>query len=105
MARCTASNVDSADTAPTTGVDDETANAALADLDPEQELATARALIARRLPASRGLAPDKRLNRLASMLARKGYPPSVAFGVAREGLAREGAELAELSEADAEMDD
>jgi regulatory protein len=85
-----------------TGVDEETASAALADLDPEQELATARALVARRLPASSGLAPDKRLNRLASMLARKGYPPSVAFGVAREALAREGAEL---SEADAEMDD
>jgi regulatory protein len=79
-----------------TGVDDETATAALADLDPEQELATARALVERRLPASRGLAPDKRLARLAAMLARKGYPPSVAFGVVREALARDGAEPVEV---------
>jgi regulatory protein len=79
-----------------TGVDDETASAALAELDPEQELATARALVERRLPASRGLTPDKRLARLASMLARKGYPPSVAFGVVREALAREGAGPVEI---------
>jgi regulatory protein len=71
------------------GVDDETAADAVADLDPDQELATARALVAKRLPSTRGLPYAKQLNRLASMLARKGYPSAMALGVVREVLAGE----------------
>ena len=41
------------------GVDDETAAEALDELDPEQELATARALVAKRLPSTRGLPQPK----------------------------------------------
>jgi regulatory protein len=75
------------------GVDDETARVALESLEPDQERATARALVDRRLPATRNLAADARVRRLAGMLARKGYPAGVAFGVVREALAAEGAEV------------
>jgi regulatory protein len=60
------------------------------ELDPEQELATARALVQRRIAATRGLTVDARVRRLAGMLARKGYPAGTAFRVVREALAEEG---------------
>ena len=78
------------------GVADETVAEALATLEPEQELATARALVQRRLRTTCGLAPDARGRRLAGMLARKGYPAGVAFRVVKEALATEGVE-AELA--------
>ena len=76
------------------GVDDEQVAEAVATLDPEQELATARALVDRRLRTTTELAPDARVRRLAGMLARKGYPAGVAFRVVREALAAEGVEAA-----------
>jgi regulatory protein len=78
------------------GVADETAAEAVATLDPERELATARALVDRRLRTTAGLTTDARVRRLAGMLARKGYPAGTAFRVVREALAAEG-EDAELS--------
>lgn len=75
------------------GVDDDVAHTALEALDPEQELATARSLVDRRLTSTRGLAPDARVRRLAGMLARKGYPAGTCFRVVREALADEGAEV------------
>ena len=78
------------------GVADETAAQALATLDPERELATARELVDRRLRTTAGLPVDARVRRLAGMLARKGYPAGTAFRVVREALAAEGEE-AELS--------
>lgn len=74
------------------GVDEVLVREAVDALDPEQELATARALVARRLPATRGLAPEARVRRLAGMLARKGYPAGTAFRVVREALAADGVE-------------
>jgi regulatory protein len=71
------------------GVDDETAAEAVGDLDPAVELATARALVAKRAPSTSGLPYAKRVNRLAGMLARKGYPSSTALSVVREALADE----------------
>jgi len=71
----------------TRGVDSEARAAALDRLDPEQELATARALVARRLPALRGLGREARARRLAGMLARKGYPPPVVSRVVNDALA------------------
>jgi regulatory protein len=73
-----------------TGVDDDTAAEVLAGIDPAQELATARELVAKRLPATRGLAVPRRVSRLVGMLARKGYPSSLALQVVREALAAEG---------------
>ena len=75
------------------GVDGEVAQAALEELDPEQELATARALVQRRLAGTRGLTPDAQVRRLAGMLACKGYPAGTAFRVVREALAEQGAQI------------
>jgi regulatory protein len=75
------------------GVDEETAAAALDGLDPEQERATAAALVRRRLAATAGMPSDKRTARLAGMLARKGYPAGTAYRVVREALAAEGVDL------------
>ncbi|OLT28992.1 RecX family transcriptional regulator [Actinomadura sp. CNU-125] len=62
-------------------------------LDPAREEETARALVARRLPATRGVDPAKRMRRLVGMLARKGYPPGLAYRVVKDALAAEGADL------------
>lgn len=78
------------------GVADETAAEAVAAIDHDQELATARALVDRRLRSTAGLPTDARVRRLAGMLARKGYPAGTAFRVVREALAAEGEE-AELA--------
>ena len=74
------------------GVDDETARDAVATLDPEQEAETARALVRRKLPSSRGLPTEARVRRLAGMLARKGYSAGLAFRVVKEELEQEGAD-------------
>lgn len=71
------------------GVDDETVAAAVEEIDGDAEEATARALVGRRLAATRGLAPEARLRRLVGQLARKGYPGGLALRVAREALAAE----------------
>ncbi|MDT0266158.1 recombination regulator RecX [Streptomyces sp. DSM 44915] len=63
---------------------------AVAQLEPADEEETARALVARRLPATRGLPTPKRMRRLVGMLARKGYPEGLALRVVREALEREG---------------
>ena len=87
------------------GVDDDVAREALDALEPEQERATARALVDRRLPATRGLTPDARVRRLAGMLARKGYPAGIAFGVVKEALAAEGQTVELEFDALAALDD
>jgi regulatory protein len=84
------------------GVDDEVIQGALDQLDPNTEVETARALVARKLPSSRGLPTPKRVNRLVGMLARKGYPPGLAARIVREALADEGAvTVSELDTLDA----
>jgi regulatory protein len=68
--------------------------AAVERLGPEQEVATARSLVARRLAATRGQPTPARVRRLISVLARKGYSPALAYRVAREALEQEGVDLA-----------
>ena len=68
--------------------------AAVARLDPEQEVATARSLVAARLAATRGLPAPARARRLIGMLARKGYSPALAYRLTREALEQEGLDLA-----------
>ena len=71
------------------GVDRETSTEALsAGIDPDSELATARALVDRKIGATRGLPTQKRTARLVGMLARRGYGP-IAYDVVREALASE----------------
>ncbi|MFJ8629132.1 recombination regulator RecX [Streptomyces sp. NPDC093568] len=74
----------------TKGVDSTLIDAAVAQLDSEQEEATARELVDRKLRSTRGLDRDKRLRRLAGMLARKGYPEGMALRVVRQALEEEG---------------
>jgi len=81
--------------------------AALSELDPGQELATARELIARRLPGTAAIPAPARMRRLVGVLARKGYASGLAYRVVREALEQEAAdgqgsryELADLPEPD-----
>lgn len=62
---------------------------ALEQLDSDQEEETARDLVERKLRATRGLERDKRIRRLAGMLARKGYPEGMALRVVRRALEAE----------------
>ncbi|MGV9564627.1 recombination regulator RecX [Streptomyces sp. NPDC003480] len=82
----------------TKGVDSALIDEAVGQLDTEQEEATARELIARKLRATRGLDRDKRLRRLAGMLARKGYPEGMALRVVRQVLEDEGEETEGLGD-------
>ncbi|WP_055710626.1 recombination regulator RecX, partial [Streptomyces puniciscabiei] len=84
----------------TKGVDSALIDEAVSQLDSEQEEATARELVARKLRATRGLDRDKRLRRLAGMLARKGYPEGMALRVVRQALEEEGEDTEFLGEED-----
>jgi regulatory protein len=90
------------------GVGDEAAGAALAELDPDTEAATARALVERKLRSTPGGTPDALLRRLVGLLARKGYPAGLAIRVVREVLAERAADTdatsAELDEWAADLD-
>lgn len=74
------------------GVPDETVNDAVETLDPAQEEQTARALVRRKLPATKGVDPAKRMRRLMGVLARKGYSPALSYRLVKEALAEEGAD-------------
>ena len=74
----------------TKGVADRLVAEALEAVSLDDERASAAALVARKLPGTRGQPPDARLRRLAGMLARKGYSSGLAFAVVREALAAEG---------------
>jgi regulatory protein len=76
------------------GVASEDIQAAVDQLGPEQEIATARSLVARKLAASRGQPTPARTRRLVGVLARKGYSQALAYRVAREALEQEGVDLA-----------
>ena len=78
------------------GVAADTVDEAVETLGSDQEEATARELVARRLPGTLGLDPAKRMRRLVGVLARKGYPPGLAYRVVREALADEGADIDDL---------
>ena len=76
------------------GVDSGDIQAAVARLDPEQEVATARSLVASRLAATRGQPAPTRVRRLIGVLARKGYSQALAYRLVREALEQEGVDLA-----------
>jgi len=68
------------------GIGDEVAREALDEIDPDHEVEAARTLVRRKLRTVRDLDQQVAVRRLTGMLARKGYPPSVAFRVVREEL-------------------
>jgi regulatory protein len=68
------------------GIDDEVAREALDEIDPDDELEVARALVRAKLRTVRNLDRDKAVRRLVGMLARKGHSAGVAFRVVKEEL-------------------
>ncbi|WP_443046506.1 recombination regulator RecX [Streptomyces sp. NBC_00247] len=82
----------------TKGVDSTVIDEAVGQLDPEREEETARELVERKLRSTRGLDRDKRLRRLAGMLARKGYGEGMALRVVRQALEAEGEDTEGLDE-------
>jgi regulatory protein len=75
------------------GVEDDEIREAVAALDPDAEVETARRLVERKLSSTRGQPAQVRTRKLAGMLARKGYPAGLAFRVIREALEAEGADV------------
>ena len=72
------------------GIEDDVAREALDEIEPDDELDAARALVRSKLRSVRNLEHDKAMRRLVGMLARKGHSPSVAFSVVKEELASVG---------------
>jgi regulatory protein len=76
------------------GVDGQDIEAAVSTLDPADEMATARQLVAKAMGASRGKPLPVRIRRLVGLLARKGYPAPVAYRIVREAIEQEGPDAA-----------
>lgn len=74
------------------GVEGEAAEVALEQRSDEDERSDAHALVAKKLRPSMDFSDrkekDKIMRRLVGMLARKGYPPSMAFGVVKDEIER-----------------
>lgn len=68
------------------GIADEVAREALDEVDPADEEAAARALVAKRIRSMARLDDQTRSRRLVGMLARKGYPPGLAMSVVRDAV-------------------
>ena len=71
------------------GVSENDVREAVAELSPDQEEDAARRLVAGRLAATRGRPAVARMRRLMGLLARRGYPPGMAYRVVREALEQE----------------
>jgi regulatory protein len=69
------------------GVADETAQAALEQIDSESERERARQLVERKLAGRQVTAPEREAARLVGMLVRRGYPSGTAYAVVRDVLA------------------
>ena len=68
------------------GVDEAVISTAVEGAAGEPEAEVARQLVQRKLRAMTRLAPEAQTRRLVGMLARKGYPPSLAFQIVREAV-------------------
>jgi regulatory protein len=79
------------------GIDDETARAALDELDPDDEAAAARELVRRKLRSLARVDDQTATRRLVGMLARKGYSSGLAFSVVRDELAAAGRDAPDSS--------
>ena len=66
------------------GVDDEVAREALDQLNDDEQEATARALVRKKLRSLARFDEATQTRRLVGMLARKGYPPGLAFRIVRD---------------------
>jgi regulatory protein len=68
------------------GLPDQVVESALTLIDEASERDAARRLVARKLPALRGLPQQTQMRRLVGLLARRGYSSGMATSVAREAL-------------------
>ncbi|MEO7235840.1 MAG: regulatory protein RecX [Lapillicoccus sp.] len=68
------------------GVADETIDEALGSIDAESERVLAEQVAAKAMRRLAGLEPAVQARRLAGVLGRKGYPPSVVYAVVRDAV-------------------
>jgi regulatory protein len=68
------------------GVGDDTIEDALGSIDPESERALAEQVADKAMRRLAGLDPQVQARRLAGVLGRKGYPPSVVYAVVRDAV-------------------
>ncbi|WP_239455421.1 regulatory protein RecX [Nocardioides gilvus] len=68
------------------GIDDEIVRETIAEIDPEDEVEAARALVRKKLRTLRNVDRTTATRRLVGLLARKGYGSGMAFSVVREEL-------------------
>jgi regulatory protein len=68
------------------GVDETVITSAVQAVSGEAEAEAAKQLVVRKLRSMTRLAPEVKTRRLVAMLARKGYPPSMAFQVVRDAV-------------------
>jgi regulatory protein len=68
------------------GVDETVITTAVEAATGEAEAEAARQLVLRKLRSMTRLTPEVKTRRLVAMLARKGYPPSMAFQVVRDAV-------------------
>ena len=68
------------------GVADRTIEEALGSIDTESERALAEAVAGKTMRRLAGLDPQVQARRLAGVLGRKGYPPSVVYAVVRDAV-------------------
>jgi regulatory protein len=78
------------------GIDDQVAREALEEVDPDEEIESARALVRRKMRSVQRIDRNTAIRRLTGMLARKGYPPGVAMRVVREELEAAGHDADDL---------
>jgi len=71
------------------GIADELIQETVSAIDPDRERAIARGIVDRKLAGTRRLDEATRFRRLASALARRGYPPGLCTAVVREALGDE----------------
>jgi regulatory protein len=81
------------------GVDSEIAVQAASEVDSESEEQRARELVRKRLRSLGNVDEQTAIRRLLGVLARKGYPQSLAYTIVREELREAGAESTMLDDA------
>jgi regulatory protein len=86
------------------GVDDQLARDAIDEIEPDQEEATARALVRKKLRSMRSLERQVAMRRLIGMLARKGYSGALAMTVVKQELAASDEELPLLNDSGLEAE-
>ena len=72
------------------GLDEAVIATAVGTVTSETEAEAARQLVLRKLRSMARLTPEVKRRRLVGMLARKGYPPAMAFRVVRDAVGESG---------------